>query len=506
MLKKIILIILDGWGITKDKASSAIEKASTPFIDQLFIKYKNSLLKASGKAVGLPNNIMGNSEVGHINIGAGRIVLQSLMKINKAIKQRELNKNNILINALNYAKKENKNIHLIGLVSDGGIHSHINHLKALCTIAKDNNIKNLFIHAFTDGRDSDPKSSILFLKDLENHINTTVGKLATIIGRYYAMDRDKKWERTKLAYDALVNNIGERSDNLETAVLNSYAKGITDEFLKPIILTNKDGIPLTNIKNGDVVINFNFRTDRPKQITQMLTQKEFVEYNTIPLNLKYITFTTYDQNYKNVEVLFKQKILKNTLGEVLSKNGLSQIRIAETEKYPHITYFFSGGREKPFKNEKRILCPSPKVATYDLKPEMSAYDIKNKTLEIIEKNNQDFICINFANADMVGHTGDFSATIKACETVDICLKEIVNKAIDKNYIIIITSDHGNAEKMFGNEGNPFTAHTKNKVPFIIVNHENHENLKNGILANIAPTILKLFNIDKPDEMNENSLI
>lgn len=502
---KIILLILDGWGLTNNKSYSAIDQASTPFIDNLFKKYPNCKLKASGNAVGLPKNIMGNSEVGHINIGAGRVVLQSLMMINRDIKDKKINHNKTLIDALKYAKSHNKNIHLIGLVSDGGIHSHIDHVKTLCSIAHENDIENLFIHVFTDGRDSDPKSSICYLKNLEQYLQKTTGKIASIVGRYYAMDRDEKWDRTKIAYDCLVKAKGEHTKNWEEAISNSYSHGITDEFLKPIIILNSKNEPLAKIKDDDVVINFNFRTDRPKQITEMLTQKAFANYSTKPIRLKYLTFTNYDKNFKNVEVIFKQKVISNTLGEVISKNNFSQIRIAETEKFPHVTYFFSGRRQDPFKGEERILCPSPKVPTYDLKPEMSANEIKNKTIEVLKTKNPNFICINFANADMVGHTGDFDATIKACETVDLCVKEIVNKAISKDYVILLTSDHGNAEKMIDNAGNPFTAHTLNDVPLILINYDKVKKLDDGILANIAPTILKIMKIEKPKEMKEDAL-
>lgn len=506
MNKKVLLMILDGWGIAKNKAVSAVDKAKTPFINSLYSTYPHSQLEASGLAVGLPEGQMGNSEVGHMNIGAGRIIYQDLVRINKAVKERELYDNPILQEAFSYAKKNNKNIHLIGLVSDGGVHSHIIHLKGLISIAHENNVKNIFIHAFTDGRDTDPKSGYDFLKDLNDHLKLTTGKLASVVGRYYAMDRDKRWERVKLAYDLMVKGIGEKvSDPLE-AIQRSYDENVTDEFIKPIIVTDKNQNPLATISEGDVVLCFNFRTDRGRQITEVLTQQDIPEYGMQRLKLHYITLTNYDDSFQNVKLIFDKDNLEKTLGEVISGAGKKQIRIAETEKYPHVTFFFSGGREDVFEGEKRILCPSPKVATYDLKPEMSAHEIKDKIIAELKKKEPDFICLNFANPDMVGHTGVFEAVVKACETVDYCAQLVTESALENGYATIIIADHGNADMMINGDGTPNTAHTTNLVPCILVDGEYKGRIKNGKLGDLAPTILTLMGIKIPSQMTGNVLL
>ncbi|MBX2941051.1 MAG: 2,3-bisphosphoglycerate-independent phosphoglycerate mutase [Cyclobacteriaceae bacterium] len=506
MNSKVLLMILDGWGIAKNKKVSAIDHAHTPYIKSLYEKYPNGKLEASGLAVGLPAGQMGNSEVGHMNIGAGRVVYQDLVRINKAVVEKELDNNPVLLESFKYAKENNKQVHLMGLVSEGGVHSHLNHAKALCTIAKDNGVENLFVHAFTDGRDTDPKSAVGYLTDLQDHMNKTTGKLASVVGRYYAMDRDKRWGRVKLAYDAMVNGIGEMSNDPIAAIETSYKNGVTDEFLKPIIAVNPSGKPLAVIKEGDVVICFNFRTDRGRQITMALTQQNFAEQNMHTLPLYYVTLTSYDDSFKGVRVIFEKDNLRNTLGEVLSKMGKRQIRIAETEKYPHVTFFFSGGREIPFEGESRILCPSPKVATYDLQPEMSARDIRDKIIPELERKSADFICLNFANPDMVGHTGVFGAGIIACETVDQCNEAVTEAALKNGYTIIIIADHGNADIMINEDGSPNTAHTTNLVPCIVVSSDYKGRVKDGKLGDLAPTILTLMGIPIPSEMTGNVLI
>lgn len=506
MNKKVLLMILDGWGIATNKAVSAIDQAKTPFVNSLYGKYAHSKLEASGLAVGLPVGQMGNSEVGHMNIGAGRIVYQDLVRINKAVEEKELDKNPVLLEAFLYAKKNNKNVHLMGLVSDGGVHSHINHLKGLVSIAANNGIKNLFVHAFTDGRDTDPKGGIEYLKDLTDHLKRTGGRLASIIGRYYAMDRDKRWERVKLAYDLLVNGIGEKTSDPLRALQTSYDNGVTDEFVQPIVVVNERLQPSATIQEGDVVLCFNFRTDRGREITEVLTQQDFPEQGMKKLPLYYITLTNYDDTFKDVKVIFDKDNLENTLGEVVSKAGKKQIRIAETEKYPHVTFFFSGGREEPFMGETRILCPSPKVATYDLAPEMSARDIKDKIIVELDKKEPDFICLNFANPDMVGHTGVFEAAVKACETVDTCAQQVTEAALRNGYATIIIADHGNADMMINDDGSPNTAHTTNLVPCILVDSDYKGKLKNGKLGDLAPTILKLMGIPIPARMTGEVLI
>ena len=506
MNQRVLLMILDGWGIAQDKSRSAIDQAKTPFIDALYKKYPHSKLEASGLAVGLPEGQMGNSEVGHMNIGAGRVVYQDLVRINKAIKENELAANGTLNEAFAFARASQSKIHLIGLVSDGGVHSHINHLKALCTLAHQERLGKVYIHAFTDGRDTDPKSGHEYLADVQRHASKTTGQIASVTGRYFAMDRDKRWERVKVAYDAMVKGAGKRTSDPLAAIEESYAKGVTDEFIQPIIATDKTGNPIALIEEGDVVICFNFRTDRGRQISMALTQEDFPDFEMRALKLHYVTLTNYDDSFRNVNVVFEKDNLVNTLGEVISSNSRTQIRIAETEKYPHVTFFFSGGREEPFSGESRILCPSPKVATYDLQPEMSAADIKNRIIAELNKKSADFICLNFANPDMVGHTGVFKAAVKACETVDKCNKEVTEAALENGYTVIIIADHGNADIMINEDGTPHTAHTTNLVPCILVaGHANHV-LKDGKLADLAPTILSIMKIPIPKEMTGKTLV
>jgi 2,3-bisphosphoglycerate-independent phosphoglycerate mutase len=506
MKKKVILMILDGWGIASNPEVSAIDKAKTPFIDSLYLKYPHAKLNASGLSVGLPEGQMGNSEVGHMNLGSGRVVYQDLVKINKAVEEGELKTHPVLVEAFRYAKSNHKKVHFIGLVSDGGVHAHINHLKGLCDAAKANGIDESFIHAFTDGRDTDPKSGLHFLNELKEHLQHSTGKIASVVGRYYAMDRDKRWERVKLAYDALVHGEGEKSKDIISAVVKSYTNGVTDEFIRPIIHANEENQPLAVIEEGDVVVNFNFRTDRGREITQVLTQLDFDDFNMKKLNLHYITFTSYDETFKGVKVLFEKDNLNNTIGQVLEANGKKQIRIAETEKYPHVTFFFSGGREREFEGEKRILCSSPKVATYDLQPEMSAFEIASKIKPELKKKEVDFVCLNFANADMVGHTGVFEAAVKACETVDKCAEEVITQALESGYTTIVIADHGNSDMMINEDGTPNTAHTTNPVPFIMVDDKDKIEVKDGKLGDLAPTILTLMGLDRPKEMTGEVLI
>jgi 2,3-bisphosphoglycerate-independent phosphoglycerate mutase len=506
MQKRVLLMILDGWGLGSDPKVSAVAHAKTPYFNSLYQKYPHSKLEASGLAVGLPAGQMGNSEVGHMNIGAGRVVYQDLVRINKSIEDKELDQNPVIREMFGYAKSTNRKVHFIGLLSDGGVHSHIDHLKALCTIAKNNGIKDLFIHAFTDGRDTDPKGGVGYIKELQEHLAKTTGSIASIIGRYYAMDRDKRWERVKLAYDLMVNGTGEKSTDVAASVEKSYAANVTDEFIKPIVHVDKNGKPLATISEGDVVLCFNFRTDRGRQITQALTQQDFPEQGMKKLSLYYVTMSNYDDSFRNVKIIFDKDNLENTLGEVIAKESLRQIRIAETEKYPHVTFFFSGGREKTFPGESRILAPSPKVATYDLKPEMSAADIRDKIVPELESKSADFICLNFANPDMVGHTGVFAAAVKAVETVDQC-NQVVTEAARKNgYATIVIADHGNAETMVNDDGSPNTAHTTNLVPCILVDDDYKGKLKDGKLGDLAPTILKIMGLKIPKEMTGNVLV
>ncbi len=506
MNKKVLLMILDGWGIAKNPKVSAIDQAKTPFVNSLYTKYPHSKLEASGLAVGLPAGQMGNSEVGHMNIGAGRVVYQDLVRVNKAIEEKELDSNPVLLDAFAYAKTTGKSFHLIGLLSDGGVHSHIDHLKGIITIAHNSGIKNLFVHAFTDGRDTDPKGGAAYLKDLQQHLSKTTGKLATIVGRYFAMDRDKRWERVKLAYDVMVNGLGEKTTDPVKAVENSYAAGVTDEFIKPIVTVDSNNNPLTTIKEGDVVLCFNFRTDRGREITEVLTQQDFPEQGMKKLKLNYITLTNYDDSFKEVKVIFDKDNLENTIGEIVSKAGKKQIRIAETEKYPHVTFFFSGGRENVFPGESRIMAPSPKVATYDLQPEMSAAEIRDKIIPELDKKEADFICLNFANPDMVGHTGVFSAVVKAVETVDACAEKVVAAALKNGYSTIIIADHGNADYMINDDGTPNTAHSTSLVPCILVDNHYKGKIRDGKLGDLAPTILTLMGISIPKEMSGTILI
>ncbi len=499
-------MILDGWGLAQNKKVSAIDQAKTPFMNSLYGQYSNSKLEASGLAVGLPAGQMGNSEVGHMNIGAGRVVYQDLVRINKAVEEKELDTNPVLQEAFAYAKAHHKSIHLMGLVSDGGVHSHIEHLKGLLTIAANQHLNNVFVHAFTDGRDTDPKGGAAYLRDLMAHMNKTTGKLASIVGRYYAMDRDKRWERVKLAYDLLVNGTGILSSNPIKAVEDYYAANVTDEFIKPIAVVGSANQPLATIQEGDVVLCFNFRTDRGRQITQALTQQDFPDQGMKRLKLHYLTLTNYDDSFVGVKVMFDKDNLNNTLGEVLANAGKKQIRIAETEKYPHVTFFFSGGREEAFTGESRILCPSPKVATYDLQPEMSANDIKNAIIPELKKREADFICLNFANPDMVGHTGVFEAVIKACETVDACAAAVTHAALENDYTTIIIADHGNADYMINDDGTPNTAHSTNLVPCILVDKDYRGKMKDGKLGDLAPTILRLIGLNIPKEMTGTVLI
>ena len=505
MSKKVILIVMDGWGLGKIKSADAIQNANVPFVTSLYKKYPNTTLVTCGEAVGLPDGQMGNSEVGHLNLGAGRIVYQELQRINVAIKNGELATNKEMLSSIKYAKDNNKPLHLLGLVSDGGVHSHIDHVKAIVSICKEHNLTELFVHAFTDGRDCDPKSGLGFIKELQDHLDKTVGSIATITGRYYAMDRDKRWERVKLAYDAIINGVGEQSNDLLTSIETSYTNGITDEFIKPIINAKLQG-NAHKIKDGDAVICFNFRTDRCREITHVLTQEDHPDQNMHALKLHYTTMTDYDKTFKDVHVIFDNDNLNNTLGEVLANNGKKQIRIAETEKYPHVTFFFSGGREKEFDGETRIMAASPKVATYDLQPEMRANELADKLVPEIEKEYADFICLNFANADMVGHTGVFSAVVKAVETVDKCVERIVTAALQHGYTIFLTADHGNADYMINEDGTPNTQHSMNLVPLFVIDKDWHGTLKSGKLGDIAPSILTMMGLPIPKEMTGNVLI
>ena len=505
MNKKVILMILDGWGKSPDPKVSAIDNANIPFIQSLYQKYPNAQLRTDGLNVGLPEGQMGNSEVGHMNLGAGRIVYQDLAKINLAVQSKTLNHEKVLLDAFEYAKTNNKKVHFLGLVSDGGVHSHIDHLKGLIDATQEFGLEKVYIHAFTDGRDVDPKSGVLFISALENHIKNTTAKLASIVGRYYAMDRDRRWERVKLAYDLLVHGIGNHSHNAVDSIQDNYTNGITDEFIKPIVLVDNLNQPIATIQDEDVVIFFNFRTDRGRQLTEVLTQFDCHEQNMHKLNLYFVTLTNYDDSYKGIHVVYEKDNLKQTLGEVLEKNNKKQIRIAETEKYPHVTFFFSGGREDNFVGETRILKFSPKVATYDLQPEMSAFELTAALLPELEKGEVDFVCLNFANGDMVGHTGNMQAAILACEAVDKCVEKVVTSAIANNYTTLVIADHGNCETMINPDGSPNTAHTTNPVPIILIDKD-LKHINNGVLADIAPTILKLMGIEKPDVMNRQSLI
>jgi len=496
-------MILDGWGKSPDPKISAIDNANTPFIDNLYTKYPNAQLRTDGLHVGLPEGQMGNSEVGHMNLGAGRIVYQDLAKINLAIEKDTLKNEKVLVDALKYAVEHNKNVHFLGLLSDGGVHSHTSHLRGFIDQANMAGV-NSFVHAFTDGRDVDPKSGKGYIANLENYIKGTNAKLASITGRYYAMDRDKRWERVQLAYDALVNAVGTKTSNATASIQANYDNDITDEFIKPLIVTENDQ-PITTIQKDDVVIFFNFRTDRGRELTEMLNQKDFSEYNTKKLDLYYVTITNYSDAFKGIKVIFNKDNITETLGEVLEKANKTQIRIAETEKYPHVTFFFSGGREEPFTGETRILKNSPKVATYDLKPEMSAFELTDALVLELEKENTDFVCLNFANGDMVGHTGSMPAAIKACEAVDTCVASVITTGLNHGYTTLLIADHGNCETMMNPDGSPHTAHTTNPVPLILVDTE-IKNIKDGVLGDIAPTILKLMGVEQPAAMTQKALV
>ncbi len=504
--KKVILVIMDGWGLGKVASADAIQHARTPFTSSLYKAYSNTTLTTCGELVGLPDGQMGNSEVGHLNLGAGRIVYQELQRINVAIRDGSFAANKTMLASIEYAISKQKPLHLIGLVSDGGVHSHIKHLKAIISLCHEKGLKELYIHAFTDGRDCDPKSGLGFITELQAHCNETTGQIATVSGRYYAMDRDKRWERVKLAYDALVKGEGAKSTDAIRAVEDSYAANITDEFIKPTVIVNENQQPLGSIRNGDAVLCFNFRTDRCREITQVLTQADFPDFDMFKLDLHYTTMTEYDKSFKGVHVVFETDNLVNTLGEVLEQNGKKQIRIAETEKYPHVSFFFSGGREKPFEGETRIMIPSPKVATYDLKPEMSAFEVTAALLPEIEQEKPDFICLNFANADMVGHTGIFEAAVKAVETVDKCVEQVVTTGLAHGYTIFLTADHGNSDYMINEDGTPNTAHTLNPVPFFIIDKDWKGTIKAGKLGDLAPTILTMMELPVPAEMTGDILI
>lgn len=504
--KRVILVIMDGWGLGKVASADAIQHANVPFTKSLYTKYPNTTLVTCGEAVGLPDGQMGNSEVGHLNLGAGRVVYQELQRINVAVRDGSFAKNETLLASIKYARTNNKSLHLLGLVSDGGVHSHINHLKAIVDVCKAEGLEQVFIHAFTDGRDCDPKSGLGFITELQAHLNSSVGKIATVSGRYYAMDRDKRWERVKLAYDALVKGTGAKATDAIQAVENSYAADITDEFIKPTVILDENQQPLATIANGDVALCFNFRTDRCREITQVLTQMDLPEFDMKHLSLHYTTMTEYDKTYKNVHVVFENDNLNNTLGEILQQNGLKQIRIAETEKYPHVSFFFSGGREVPFEGEKRLMVQSPKVATYDLQPEMSAFEVTDAIVPEILNKTADFICLNFANADMVGHTGVWSAAIKAVETVDKCVERVVTAALESDYAVFLTADHGNSDYLINEDGSPNTAHTLNPVPFFIIDKTWRGAIKPGKLGDIAPTILTLMKLPIPKEMTGEILI
>jgi 2,3-bisphosphoglycerate-independent phosphoglycerate mutase len=505
MNKKVILMILDGWGKSPDPKVSAIDNANVPFINSLYKKYPSAQLRTDGLNVGLPEGQMGNSEVGHMNLGAGRIVYQDLAKINLAVANKTLAKEQVLKDAFQYAKDNHKKVHFLGLVSDGGVHSHTSHLRGLIDATQEYGLKEVFVHAFTDGRDVDPKSGKNYIRNLENYIANTSVKLASVIGRYYSMDRDKRWERVKLAYDLLVNGKGTHSKNAVASIEKSYETDITDEFINPLVMVDENDKPFACIEDEDVVIFFNFRTDRGRELTEVLSQQDFHEQNMHKLNLYYVTLTNYDETYKNVKVVYNKDNIEETLGEVLEKHNKTQIRIAETEKYPHVTFFFSGGREIPFRGEKRILKNSPKVATYDLQPEMSAFELTDALVPELEKGDVDFVCLNFANGDMVGHTGIMAAAIKACEAVDKCVEKVITTAVANDYTVLVIADHGNCETMMNPDGSPNTAHTTNPVPFILVDKDLKE-IHDGVLGDIAPTILELMGIEKPDAMTQHSLL
>ena len=498
--KRVILVIMDGWGLGQQASSDAIRNANVPFVSSLYTRYPNTTLVTYGEQVGLPEGQMGNSEVGHLNLGAGRIVNQELQRINVAIRDGSFSRNEVLLATIRGAKAAGKPLHLLGLVSDGGVHSHTRHLKAIVDTCVKEGLKDVYIHAFTDGRDTDPKSGLGYVRDLQQHLNATTGRIATVSGRYFAMDRDKRWERVKLAYDALVNGTGEKAKDALAAIEQSYAAGVTDEFIKPTVIIDGESQPLAKIKDGEYALCFNFRTDRCREITEVLTQKDIAEQGMKKLSLNYTTMTQYDQKFRGVNVIFENDDLKNTLGEIIAGSGLRQIRIAETEKYPHVSFFFSGGRETPFEGEQRIMVPSPKVATYDLQPEMSAVELTDAIVPEIRNQTADFICLNFANTDMVGHTGIWQAAIKAAETVDRCVERVVGAALDSGYTVFLTADHGNADFMINEDGSPNTAHTMNPVPFFIIDKHWKGGVRPGKLGDLAPTILTMMGLAVPPEM------
>ncbi|PIE86296.1 MAG: phosphoglycerate mutase (2,3-diphosphoglycerate-independent) [Bacteroidia bacterium] len=503
--RKVLLMILDGWGIGNKSKADTISQANTPNMDKFEKEYAFSKLEASGEHVGLPQGQMGNSEVGHLNIGAGRIVYQDLVKINLAVKNNTLKDNKTIVDAFSYAKEKNVGLHFIGLLSDGGVHSMDTHLKALCDISQEYGLEKVYIHALTDGRDTDPKSGLGYAKKLLEHIAPSNAKVASLVGRYYTMDRDKRWERVKVGYDLMVKGKGTKSQDLLKTMQESYEAGVTDEFIKPIVMVDKNNEPIGKIQAEDVVFCFNFRTDRLREITMALTQSDFPQHGMKTLPLHYLTMTRYDDSFRNIHVVFDKENLKNTLGELIAKVGKKQIRIAETEKYAHVTFFFSGGREECFENETRILRASPKVATYDLQPEMSAYEVKDAIVAELEQKSADFVCLNFANGDMVGHTGIYPAIIKAVEAVDQCVGKVVEAAQRNNYDVIIIADHGNADNAINADGSPNTAHSTNPVPFILIS-DKHQKTKDGVLADVAPTILEIMGLDQPEEMTGKSLL
>lgn len=505
MNKKVILMILDGWGKSPDPKVSAIDNANVPFINSLYTQYPSAQLRTDGLNVGLPEGQMGNSEVGHMNLGAGRIVYQDLAKINLAVANNTLCQEQVLIDAFQYAKDQKVSLHFLGLLSDGGVHAHTSHLRGLITATQDFGLQNVFVHAFTDGRDMDPKSGEKYVSDLQQFLEPTNAKLATVVGRYYAMDRDKRWERVKKAYDLVVHAQGTKTQNPVQSIHESYHQNITDEFIEPLVVVDQNNNPVAQIKPHDVVVFFNFRTDRGRELTEALSQRDFHEQNMHKLDLHYVTLTNYDETYQNVKVVYNKDNITETLGEVLEKANKKQIRIAETEKYPHVTFFFSGGREEPFVGESRILKNSPKVATYDLQPEMSAYELADALVPEIQKGEVDFVCLNFANGDMVGHTGVMEAAIKACEAVDACVQKVITAALANGYTTLVIADHGNCETMINPDGSPNTAHTTNPVPIILVDKD-LKHINDGVLGDIAPTILDLMGIEKPAVMTQHSLL
>ncbi len=504
--KKVILVIMDGWGLGRKKAADAIQNARVPFVSSLYSSYPNTTLVTFGEDVGLPEGQMGNSEVGHLNLGAGRIVNQELQRINVAVRDGSFGHNATLLAAVRGARTAGKPLHLLGLVSDGGVHSHTRHLMAIVDVCVKEGLKDVFIHAFTDGRDTDPKSGLGFVRVLQAHLDKTVGSIATVSGRYYAMDRDKRWERVRLAYDAMVHGKGQGSTDALAAIEQSYLSGVTDEFIKPTVILGSDQRPVATINDGDYALCFNFRTDRCREITEVLTQTDIPDQDMKKLSLNYTTMTQYDQRFKGVNIIFENDDLRNTLGEIVAHNGLKQIRIAETEKYPHVSFFFSGGRETPFDGERRIMIPSPKVATYDLQPEMSAIELTDAIVPEIEGRTADFICLNYANTDMVGHTGIWNAAIKAAETVDRCVERVVRAALDNGYTVFLTADHGNADFMINEDGTPNTAHTMNPVPFFILDKSWKGGIRTGKLGDLAPTILTMMGLSIPPEMTGEILI